>query len=283
MDRADLLSKEKYSSQHRYCYYSKYGKILKPDTPDGLRAGLAGLRGPLRVAQEKDPRLSPIIATLRKQPKGTYIAEPRGPDSLKVKVRSLQYRLASDGLLVAKESDVLLPDRPVIPELAYESPGAPSRMTWKHMILGAMHNTPTGAHRRPEEMFDELKLLVCWWPPEDLLKACKEWRQMCKLCTSVHGRPQSEARFQAVKSCRPFYRVQIDLMEIKPTGEGGETHLLTLVCVATRYPFLRPTTGRDAIHLALILFDIFLDMGVIPAIVQSDNVLVWHSRNLLVC
>ena len=52
------------------------GKLVSPDTPDGLRANLAGLRGPLRLAQEKDPRLSPIIAALRKQPKGFYIAEP---------------------------------------------------------------------------------------------------------------------------------------------------------------------------------------------------------------
>ena len=77
-----------------------------------MRVGLAGLRTPLRISQEKDPRLSPIIATLRKQPKGSYIAEPLGPDGLKNKVRALQYRLASDGRLVAKDGPALLPDRP---------------------------------------------------------------------------------------------------------------------------------------------------------------------------
>ena len=117
----------------------------------------------------------------------------------------------------------------------------------------------------------ELSQLVAWWPPESLDKACKEWRQRCKLCTSVHSRPQEEARFKAVKSCKPYYRLQIDLLEIKPTGEDGERYVLTCICVATRYPFLRTAKTRDAPYLALLLWDVFLDMGVIPAVVQSDN------------
>ena len=36
------------------------GTEVKPDTPAGLRAGLAGMRTELRVAQSKDPRLSQI-------------------------------------------------------------------------------------------------------------------------------------------------------------------------------------------------------------------------------
>jgi len=247
------------------------GQEFNPETPEGLRSGLAGLRSQLAIAQGKDPRLSQIIATLRKQPKGTYLAEPHGSEGFKVKARALSYRLATDGLLVAKEESTHLPDRPVIPDTPYEAKGAPARMTWKHFVLGAMHNTVSGAHRRPEEMHEELKQLVCWWPPEGLLKACKEWRQRCNVCTSVHSHPTAEARFQAVKSCKPFYRVQIDFMEVKPQGEDGERYLLTLVCVATRYLFIRVTKTRDAEQTALLLFDIILDMGVVPAVCQSDN------------
>ena len=47
--------------------------------------------------------------------------------------------------------------------------------------------------------------------------------------------------------------------------------MFTLIDVATRYPFLRCMTTRDTVELACTLLDIFLDMGVIPAIVQSDN------------
>ena len=149
------------------------GTPLIPDSPQGLRAGLAGLRGKLRIAQEKDPRLSPIIAALRKQPKGTYIAEPASQESFKVQARAQQYRLASDGALVAKEERSTLGstlDKPVIPNIVFDAPGAPTKMTWKHFILGSMHNTTTGAHRRAEEMHDERKQLVSWGPPGKLVK-----------------------------------------------------------------------------------------------------------------
>ena len=245
------------------------GDPLKSGTIDGLRAGLAGLRVQLRVAQEKDPRLSPIIAALRKQPPSSYLSEPRGPESRRTNARALEYRLASDGVLVAKEDGKLLSDRPVIPDQPYAD--SKIKTTWKHVILGAAHNTLTGAHRRAEEMFEGLNELVAWWPPEDLLKACKEWRSRCKICASIHGRPTAEPRFQAVKSCRPFYRVQIDFMEVKPEGEDGEKYIFTVICIATRYLFLRAAKNRMAPYLALLLLDIFLDMGVIPAVCQSDN------------
>ena len=35
--------------------------------------------------------------------------------------------------------------------------------------------------------------------------------------------------------------------------------------------FLRAATGRDAVYLAELLLDIILDMGVVPAVLQSDN------------
>ena len=137
-------------------------------------------------------------------------------------------------MLVVKEDGKLLSDRLVFPDQPY----ADSKIK-THVVFGAGHNTLIGAHRRAEEMLEGLNELVAWWPPEDLLKACKEWRSRCKICASIHGRPTAEPRFQAVKSCRPFYRVQIDLMEVKPEGEDGEKYIFTVICVATRYLFLR--------------------------------------------
>ena len=43
------------------------------------------------------------------------------------------------------------------------------------------------------------------------------------------------------------------------------------MCVATRYPCLRVGAERDAVSLAEILLDIILDIGVVPAVIQSDN------------
>ena len=73
---------------------------------------------------------------------GAYLAEPRGPEHIKVSVFALQHRLRSDGLLVAKRGEeVSQEDLPVVPCSIHSStvPGAPKRMTWQHIFLGAVH------------------------------------------------------------------------------------------------------------------------------------------------
>ena len=192
----------------------------------------------------------------------------------KVKKRSLMYRMTSDNLLVARgEGDDRSEDLPVVPDATHlsEVPGAPRKMTWKHVFLGAVHNTVTGQHRTAREMHDELARLVSWYPPEALLKHCVEWRERCKLCSSVHKRPRDEPAYKAVKSYRPFYRVQVDLMEVKPSGQDGEKYVFTWICVCTRYIFLRALSNRDAPDVATLMLDVLLDAGVIPAVIQSDN------------
>ena len=47
--------------------------------------------------------------------------------------------------------------------------------------------------------------------------------------------------------------------------------MLSVICVYSRYPFLRPLTLVDAKSVAEALVDIFLDMGVIPLVLQSDQ------------
>ena len=209
------------------------------------------------------------------EPAGSYLSEPRGPEGRKVKARALKYRVTSDGVLVARaDNDAALgEDLPVVPDVRHASDveGAPRGLSWKHVMLGAVHNTVTGSHRRPQEMHDELVKLVAWWPPDHLLRDCKEWRGRCKVCTSVHNRPREEAPYHAVRASVPFFRMQADLMEVKPTGAEGERGVMTAICVATRYIFLRRCRTREAPEFAFILLDIILDAGVLPAAIQSDN------------
>ena len=120
-------------------------------------------------------------------------------------------------------------------------------------------------------MMSELEQLVAWWPPEDLRKNCETWYNRCKLCIATHRRPHDEAPYAAVSACKPFYRLQIDLMDVTPKGLEGESFILTALCVATRYPCLRVGKDKDAVSLAELLLDIILDIGVVPAIIQSDN------------
>ena len=78
-------------------------------------------------------------------------------------------------------------------------------------------------------------------------------------------------KHQSVRSYKPFHRIQIDLMEVKPSGAQGERYVMTAICVCTRYIFLRACDNREAPELAMLLLDILLDCGVILAVIQSDN------------
>ena len=83
------------------------GAPIVPDSVEAMHASLLGLRTELARAQRADPRMAGIIAKLRKEPLGSFISEPRGPEGRKFKVRALKYRLASDGVLVARQEDDL--------------------------------------------------------------------------------------------------------------------------------------------------------------------------------
>ena len=201
--------------------------------------------------------------------------DPRGPGMKKVKAKALRCSLAADGVLVgAGEEEDGRPLLPVVPSGPYEgrTPGAPRQHTWKTFLLAASHNDTVSHHRHFRDMAKHLSQLVCWNPPEDLQRACKRWYDLCKLCTSVHGKAGAEGDLKLLRFSRPYFRVQMDFMEVKPAGQGGERYLLTVICTTTRYLFIRATaTPRDAEEVASLLLDIFLDAGVIPAYVQSDN------------
>ena len=123
---------------------------IRPDSTEGVRASLAGMRTQLAAAQRRDPRLLAIIRALKGEPRGNYVSDSPVADGRRLKTRLYKYRLASDGVLVARpDNDDPSVDRPVVPDATYEygTDRAPSNMTWKHLLLGAVHNN----HRPPQE------------------------------------------------------------------------------------------------------------------------------------
>ena len=50
-----------------------------------------------------------------------------------------------------------------------------------------------------------------------------------------------------------------------------EKYVFTLICVCTRYIFLRAFSNWDAPDVATLMLDVLLEAGVIPAVIQSDN------------
>jgi len=239
-----------------------------------LLPALAGLRGQIRTAQRQDPALLAVINKLGGQPAGSFLIDPRGKEAKKIAHMAQRFRMTSDGVLVSSvEGNDTRPELPVVPLASYapRTEGAPTSMTWKTFLLAAAHNDTTSLHRHHKDMVPFLSNLVVWNPPEDLAKDCKRWYSLCKLCTSVHGRPGVEGPQTSIRFSRPFYRLQIDLMEVKPSGEAGERYLLTAICTSTRYIFLRPCVSRETAELAQHLLDVILDSGVVPAVIQSDN------------
>ena len=60
-------------------------------------------------------------------------------------------------------------------------------------------------------------------------------------------------------------------MEVCPDADDGERYVFTVIDVATRYPFLRAMITREAHVIAHALFDIILECGVIPLVIQGDR------------
>ena len=94
---------------------------IRPDSTEGVRASLAGMRTQLAAAQRRDPRLQAIIRALKGEPRGNYVSDSPVADGRRLKTRLYKYRLASDGVIVARPAnDDPSVDRPVVPDATYE-------------------------------------------------------------------------------------------------------------------------------------------------------------------
>ena len=68
----------------------------------------------------------------------------------------------------------------------------------------------------------------------------------------------------------PMDVVAVDTAHSFPTTPRGNNVLLVVVCVFTRFVFLRALPNNSAVSVAMALLHIFLDFG-FPRIIQSDN------------
>lgn len=104
-------------------------------------------------------------------------------------------QMASGGVLEVKvvQTDGDQPNgtmrpKPIIPNIAYKGPSRlpddPTGMTWKHLLLSAVHDSAMGAHKSPAEMQAELSALVDWNPQYMLKQDCQAWRDRCSHCTT---------------------------------------------------------------------------------------------------
>ncbi len=107
------------------------------------------------------------------------------------------------------------------------------------------------------DMVAELTKVVLRPESFSLQKDCQTWWDRCLHCATVHKMPHGEAVRRPILESRPFYRCMLDFMEINPEAENGEKYLLTFICVATRYLFLRACLSRDSQDCAFVLLDLW--------------------------
>jgi transposase InsO family protein len=75
---------------------------------------------------------------------------------------------------------------------------------------------------------------------------------------------------QPVTADHPAYHMAIDLAGPLPETPRHNIFLLVLVCLFTRFCFLRAIPNKAAATIAAVLFSIFCEIG-FPAILQSAN------------
>ena len=86
-------------------------------------------------------------------------------------------------------------------------------------------------------------------------------------------------RVRTAAGKRPFLRCQMDVYKVKPPGVGGVCAALNVICVYSRFAYLRPLVVIDAKSVAEALTDVFLDMGVVPLVLQASE--AWEVPQVL--
>ena len=107
------------------------------------------------------------------------------------------------------------------------------------------------------------------WPGvgQDIVKFCRAC-PTCQKCGKRKGR--KALMMERPVMSEPFEVIAVDLVGPIKVGKGGCTHLLTAVCMATRWPEAIPLKSITARAVATGLFDIFSRTG-IPLQILSDQ------------
>ena len=107
------------------------------------------------------------------------------------------------------------------------------------------------------------------WPGagRDIAEFCRA----CPVCQKCEKRKSKKAvMVERPVLSEPFEVIAIDLVGPFKTGKGGCTHLLTAICMATRWPEAIPLRSTTARAVATGLLDIFSRVG-IPLQILSDQ------------
>ena len=138
--------------------------------------------------------------------------------------------------------------------------------SFRHRVLEVAHDKMQ--HMGPRRVTRMVKQRFTWpGVGRDIINFCRAC-PVCQKCDKRKGR-QALMVERPVMS-EPFEVIGIDLVGPIKAGKGGCTHLLTAICMATRWPEAIPLKSITARAVATGLLDIFSRVG-IPRQLLSDQ------------
>ena len=244
------------------------------EAPVSILPEVGGLRERIRLAQLDDGPLT----TLREY----MLSGKAGSQKEQNRLRSLarHYRVAPTDEVLERSvgRDLWAPEVPCTPcdlefprgEIMDRSLKSTVTSTLRHFILFQTHHSLAGGHRSARELLPLLRRLVYWRGMGlDLHHWCDE---ICLPC--ARRRRSGRIGYYQMRSAKgsPFRWVQMDLVgPITPLGDSKYAHVLTYICVFSKYSYFRAIESKDAPCVAQALLDIFFESGVWPYVIQSDN------------
>ncbi|MGH8963711.1 MAG: dUTP diphosphatase, partial [Actinomycetes bacterium] len=104
----------------------------------------------------------------------------------------------------------------------------------------------------------------------DLDRDCEQLVAACRACQLQTAKRAQYSPLVPITAVRPMDHVAMDLAGPLTVTEAGNTYILVMVDVFTRFTFLAPLRNKTAASIALALIPIGCMFG-FPTIIQSDN------------
>ena len=141
---------------------------------------------------------------------------------------------------------------------------------YREDILSLAHKSSLAEHLDINKTYQKV-LSYFYWPGlhKDVVKFCRS----CHTCQVV-GKPNQKPPVAPLKPIsmveEPFIRVLVDCVGPLPKTRSGNNYLLTIMCVATRFPEAIPLRNIKARNIIKALIKFFTLVG-LPKHIQSDQ------------
>ncbi len=128
-----------------------------------------------------------------------------------------------------------------------------------------------------------VKLMIIWWSISFGLSMKSDVAKFCKSCHAcqIAGKPNQVVPPAPLKPIpvlgEPFERILIDCVGPLPKTKSGNSYLLTLMCVSTRFPEAIPLRSLKAHAIVKAIIKFCTTFGM-PKYIQSDQGTNFMSR-----